>query len=145
MHYGTQPFKCPVEGCNKAFSEKQNLKTHMLIHQDARPFPCPKNCGLSFRTKGNMMDHLRRHYNVRPFKCEHCGIGFYRKNILKRHQAECKGVPENKTNELTESSPQSDGIAQTGAHSTPWSNDQAVDSSSGLGKTATLSENSNAA
>lgn len=85
MHLGTQPFKCPVPDCNKAFSEKQNLKTHMLIHFDSRPFACPKKCGLSFRTKGNMMDHLRRHYNVRPFVCEDCGVGYYRKNILKRH------------------------------------------------------------
>lgn len=27
----------------------------------------------------------------RPFVCEDCGIGYYRKNILKRHKAECKG------------------------------------------------------
>ena len=61
----TRSFPCSFEGCAKKFNLISNLKVHMRIHRDEKPYACLLGCGKSFRTNGNMQDHVRRHKNER--------------------------------------------------------------------------------
>lgn len=48
--------------CDKTFTRKSTLKSHMLIHEDSYPFKCEFNeCQRFFREKSNMKKHLKKH------------------------------------------------------------------------------------
>lgn len=67
---------CPI--CGADYSTRQILKQHMLIHVDARPFPC-EYCEKMFRNKSALNEHIRgrgsiyiyvvfsHHFNTNPF------------------------------------------------------------------------------
>ncbi|XP_062583488.1 zinc finger protein 2-like [Saccostrea cucullata] len=57
-HTGERPFICPHEDCDKAFADKSNLRSHMLIHSvKSKNFSCQK-CGRSFAQKRYLHKHL---------------------------------------------------------------------------------------
>ncbi|CAK1548839.1 unnamed protein product [Leptosia nina] len=78
----TRDYSCHI--CGKMFFTKGTLGTHMLIHEDSKPFKCPY-CTLSFRARGNLTSHISLHSGVKPFVCEQCGKSFRVKRHLKSH------------------------------------------------------------
>lgn len=88
MHSETYDFVCEV--CNKAFSRREKLKRHLMIHAPDRPvFTCPfKNhvgCEKTFYRKDKLTRHLYSHSKVKPFKCEQCDKSFARTDNLREH------------------------------------------------------------
>ena len=58
-HTGEKPFLCEVEGCNKSFTQRTNLKQHILeVHDGYKPFSC-EICGKGFAKKFNAQTHLQ--------------------------------------------------------------------------------------
>lgn len=57
-HTGERPFPCPELGCDKAFADKSNLRSHMLIHSvTSKNFSCGK-CGRAFAQKRYLHKHM---------------------------------------------------------------------------------------
>ncbi|XP_038206680.1 zinc finger protein OZF-like isoform X2 [Zerene cesonia] len=104
------PAVCPE--CNKTFSNKYNMYSHMKLHQGQK-FDCAK-CDKSYNTKGSLMQHLevvhegklkyvcsscgegfptritrdvhsRLHTGNTPYECEYCGKSYRAKNTLLNH------------------------------------------------------------
>ncbi|GFR71666.1 zinc finger protein 235 [Elysia marginata] len=57
--------------CEQIFCNIRNLKRHIMIHDDLRPYPCSQ-CSMSFRRKENLKKHMATHSDERPFKCSQC-------------------------------------------------------------------------
>ncbi|KAK0062671.1 transcriptional repressor scratch 2 [Biomphalaria pfeifferi] len=56
-HTGERPYLCSHPSCGKAFADRSNLRSHMLIHSvAARSYPCP-NCGRTFSQKRYLHKH----------------------------------------------------------------------------------------
>ena len=61
-HTGEKPFKCGVEGCDKAFATGYGLKSHTRTHTGEKPYKCPnEECGKAFKTSGDLQKHVRTH------------------------------------------------------------------------------------
>lgn len=52
-----RPFRCTI--CCKGFFSEYDLKRHMMIHFDARPFKC-KFCDRACKWKSNLIKHQRK-------------------------------------------------------------------------------------
>mmetsp|Transcript_23888 Transcript_23888/g.46840 ORF Transcript_23888/g.46840 Transcript_23888/m.46840 type:complete len:186 (+) Transcript_23888:76-633(+) len=74
--------RCPT--CQRPFSSSYNMRVHMRIHNNSRPFEC-KFCPKNFRTKCNLEHHVQTHTGNWKFKCRLCGKGYSRKDRLLRH------------------------------------------------------------
>lgn len=53
VHSGEKKLRCPKEGCNKEFTRRFNLESHVHgDHEGKRPFSCAyAGCGKSFAMK----------------------------------------------------------------------------------------------
>mmetsp|Transcript_4051 Transcript_4051/g.12176 ORF Transcript_4051/g.12176 Transcript_4051/m.12176 type:complete len:124 (+) Transcript_4051:216-587(+) len=58
MRTSTRPFVCPFESCEKSFTKKYNLKTHIRIHTKERPYAC--ECSLRYMYKSSLAKHKLR-------------------------------------------------------------------------------------
>ncbi|XP_076340205.1 uncharacterized protein LOC143240874 [Tachypleus tridentatus] len=81
-HLPTKQFVCPV--CHKYFTQKGNLKTHMMIHTGEKPYTC-QVCGKKFTQKGNVDTHMKIHTGEKDYSCVSCGKSFTQKGNLKTH------------------------------------------------------------
>ncbi|XP_065357906.1 zinc finger protein 699 [Calliphora vicina] len=69
--------------CGKCLTTAGILKTHMLLHNDARPYQCDK-CGKTFKIKAQYKTHIKyAHTDEKRFKCHLCPKEYpYRESLL---------------------------------------------------------------
>lgn len=71
--------------CQKTFSSKKYLRSHMKVHtaekislkkdpNNEKPYLCSE-CGLRFVRNDYLVIHMRRHLGVKPYKCKFCDKG----------------------------------------------------------------------
>lgn len=87
-------YVCKHEGCDKEFLRTWNLLDHARTHQNVRPHVW-EYCDKAFTQKGNLRKHLMQHFqpslNLRKkYKCRFCSKGFtekynYKTHLLKKH------------------------------------------------------------
>ena len=76
-HTGERPYKCPVEGCGKAFSGVTNYRNHIRIHTGERPYICSiPGCGKRFTEYSSLYKHHVVHTQTKPYICNYCGKGY---------------------------------------------------------------------
>ena len=62
IHSKIKPYHCNI--CGKDFSRSSTLKIHQYTHSKEKPFKCSfPNCQRQFTEKGNMISHLKTHFN----------------------------------------------------------------------------------
>ena len=79
--------QCPI--CENFFSNKSNLKTHILsIHNKILPFKCPyENCEKKYSSNIRLNVHIRTHKGEKPYKCKICLKSFNENGNLKAHMS----------------------------------------------------------
>ncbi|KAJ1190281.1 hypothetical protein NDU88_007019 [Pleurodeles waltl] len=71
-HTGEKPHKCTFEGCYKAYSRLENLKTHLRSHTGEKPYVCEhETCNKAFSNASDRAKHQNRtHSNEKPYVCK---------------------------------------------------------------------------
>ncbi|KAF3842736.1 hypothetical protein F7725_001585 [Dissostichus mawsoni] len=66
-HTGEKPHRCTFEGCPKAYSRLENLKTHLRSHTGEKPYVCEhEGCNKAFSNASDRAKHQNRtHSNER--------------------------------------------------------------------------------
>nr|XP_032807358.1 zinc finger protein GLI4-like isoform X1 [Petromyzon marinus] len=74
-HTGEKPHKCTFEGCAKAYSRLENLKTHLRSHTGEKPYVCEhEGCNKAFSNASDRAKHQNRtHSNEKPYVCKISG------------------------------------------------------------------------
>uniref|UniRef100_A0A8C9NKJ9 C2H2-type domain-containing protein n=1 Tax=Serinus canaria TaxID=9135 RepID=A0A8C9NKJ9_SERCA len=82
-HNGIKPHSCPH--CNKLFKQPSHLQTHLLTHQGTRPHKCGV-CSKAFTQTSHLKRHMLLHTDIKPYSCRFCGRGFFSQiHHLKQH------------------------------------------------------------
>ncbi|XP_061451244.1 zinc finger protein 710 [Rhineura floridana] len=82
-HNGIKPHSCPH--CSKLFKQPSHLQTHLLTHQGTRPHKC-QECHKAFTQTSHLKRHMLLHSDVKPYSCRFCGRGFAYPSELKAHE-----------------------------------------------------------
>ncbi|GLH09237.1 Transcriptional activator cubitus interruptus, partial [Gryllus bimaculatus] len=71
-HTGEKPHKCTFEGCYKAYSRLENLKTHLRSHTGEKPYMCEyPGCSKAFSNASDRAKHQNRtHSSEKPYVCK---------------------------------------------------------------------------
>jgi len=77
-------YPCTYIGCGKVFNKPYNLKSHLKIHTNERPYQC-QYCKARFSRGHDLNRHTRLHTGVKPFECQKCKKRFSRSDALSRH------------------------------------------------------------
>lgn len=83
-----KPFACNIDGCNRAYKTKGNLKTHQKIHSGQFSFYCDyEGCDKGFVSAYSFKVHYRHHtgrfkihcikFNVDLFNFQSCSSSFF--------------------------------------------------------------------
>jgi hypothetical protein len=99
-HNGIKPHLCMV--CGKYFKQLSHLNTHMLTHDNIKPHVCTI-CSKSF----TQVSHLKRHLTVhmsdeKPHQCDVCGRGFAFQDELEAHKEKHEKGEDNRCTECGE-------------------------------------------
>ncbi|CAH2296905.1 zinc finger 366 [Pelobates cultripes] len=91
-HSGIKPHACTR--CGKLFKQLSHLHTHMLTHQGTRPHKC-QVCQKAFTQTSHLKRHMMQHSEVKPYNCTICGRGFAYPSELKVHETKHENGREN--------------------------------------------------
>uniref|UniRef100_A0A3Q2WC88 Zinc finger protein 710 n=1 Tax=Haplochromis burtoni TaxID=8153 RepID=A0A3Q2WC88_HAPBU len=83
-------WKCRM--CEKSYTSKYNLVTHILGHNGIKPHGCHL-CGKLFKQLSHLHTHLLTHQGMRPHKCQVCHKAFTQTSHLKRHMMQHSDSP----------------------------------------------------
>ncbi|XP_053663204.1 zinc finger and BTB domain-containing protein 49-like [Anopheles marshallii] len=89
LHNNYKPFRCDL--CGEEFSRKHNYNVHKLRHSGKRIHQCPE-CDKSFVSTVNLKHHMIQHSNVKPFKCNRCPMEYSYRTDLVRHKISHTGI-----------------------------------------------------
>ncbi|ELU01846.1 hypothetical protein CAPTEDRAFT_100127 [Capitella teleta] len=88
-HTGEKPHKCTFEGCTKAYSRLENLKTHLRSHTGEKPYTCEfPGCMKAFSNASDRAKHQNRtHSNAKPYACKApgCSKRYTDPSSLRKH------------------------------------------------------------
>ncbi|XP_044300803.1 zinc finger protein 710 [Varanus komodoensis] len=82
-HNGVKPHSCPH--CGKLFKQPSHLQTHLLTHQGTRPHKC-QVCHKAFTQTSHLKRHMLLHSDIKPYSCRFCGRGFAYPSELRAHE-----------------------------------------------------------
>ncbi|XP_016373196.1 zinc finger protein 366-like isoform X1 [Sinocyclocheilus rhinocerous] len=91
-HSGIKPHECNL--CGKLFKQLSHLHTHMLTHQGTRPHKC-QVCHKAFTQTSHLKRHMMQHSDVKPYSCGVCGRGFAYPSELRAHELKHERGQEN--------------------------------------------------
>lgn len=83
---GGRKHKC--QHCPAEFTRHHNLKSHLLIHSQEKPYSC-QQCTARFRRLHDLKRHSKLHTGEKPHMCPKCHRTFARGDALARHS---KGI-----------------------------------------------------
>uniref|UniRef100_A0A3P9JLA9 Zinc finger protein 710 n=1 Tax=Oryzias latipes TaxID=8090 RepID=A0A3P9JLA9_ORYLA len=83
-HNGIKPHECLH--CGKLFKQPSHLQTHLLTHQGTRPHKCTV-CEKAFTQTSHLKRHMLQHTDVKPYSCRFCGRGFAYPSELRTHES----------------------------------------------------------
>jgi len=82
IHNNIKPFKCEI--CPAEFADRANLVTHKRIHTGEKPYQC-ELCPRRFNNSGSLVSHRRQHTGERPYQCTYCDKNYSGSTPLKKH------------------------------------------------------------
>uniref|UniRef100_H3DGZ5 Zinc finger protein 710 n=1 Tax=Tetraodon nigroviridis TaxID=99883 RepID=H3DGZ5_TETNG len=91
-HNGIKPHGCHL--CGKLFKQLSHLHTHLLTHQGMRPHKC-QVCHKAFTQTSHLKRHMMQHSDVKPYSCSVCSRGFAYPSELRAHELKHEKGQEN--------------------------------------------------
>ncbi|CAH1787641.1 unnamed protein product [Owenia fusiformis] len=82
--------RCVV--CRRGFNSRSNLRSHMRIHTQEKPFVC-RFCHRSFSQSSTLRNHVRLHTGEKPYRCVVCKSAYSQLAGLRAHQKSAKHRP----------------------------------------------------
>ncbi|XP_051523834.1 PR domain zinc finger protein 12-like [Myxocyprinus asiaticus] len=78
--------------CHRGFNSRSNLRSHMRIHTQDKPFVC-RFCNRRFSQSSTLRNHVRLHTGERPYKCQVCQSAYSQLAGLRAHQKSARHRP----------------------------------------------------